>query len=377
MEPTVMETSKKRKQRKVKNLVCRGGVWQVRKKVGNQIVRVSTHQTDLVLAEKAARAILHKIDKGELDEFIGRKRISKVLIPTYGDFVQTYLVTVSSLKKASTARADAFTLARSVKAFGTKQLDTVTPLDCLELLATLKAKGLTQNTVLLTMTLSIAVFRVAVANKLVKENPWSAIPRAARPKRKARTRVASDVEFDQMYAELPTKELKAITMALRFSGLRIGEFLQLVPAKHLDFVNGYVELTDDMELKSGPRSVPMEPEAREAFVELIGNRGLKSDELLARGYDSKEEVERGLAAACDELKIARIHPHDLRRTYGTRHAEAGVPMHILKMWMGHKNITVTAQFYAHSDKAAGKRISMQFAAQRRPATKVTDISAQK
>jgi len=37
--------------------------------------------------------------------------------------------------------------------------------------------------------------------------------------------------------------------------------------------------------------------------------------------------------------------HDIRRTYGTWMANAGIPMHTLCRWMGHSDIKVTQQFY--------------------------------
>jgi integrase len=46
--------------------------------------------------------------------------------------------------------------------------------------------------------------------------------------------------------------------------------------------------------------------------------------------------------------------HDLRHTFGTRCAAAGVPMRTLQEWMGHRDITTT-QHYA--DYAAERRRS--------------------
>ena len=37
--------------------------------------------------------------------------------------------------------------------------------------------------------------------------------------------------------------------------------------------------------------------------------------------------------------------HDLRHTFGTRMAAAGVPMRTLQEWMGHRSVTTT-QIYA-------------------------------
>ena len=44
------------------------------------------------------------------------------------------------------------------------------------------------------------------------------------------------------------------------------------------------------------------------------------------------------------LDAAEIHPlrfHDLRHTFGTQMAAAGVPMRTLQEWMGHRDIKTT------------------------------------
>ena len=58
------------------------------------------------------------------------------------------------------------------------------------------------------------------------------------------------------------------------------------------------------------------------------------------------------------LKAARLDEshrfHDLRHTFGTRMAAAGVPMRTLQEWMGHRDISTTQQYadYAPSTQEA-------------------------
>jgi integrase len=46
--------------------------------------------------------------------------------------------------------------------------------------------------------------------------------------------------------------------------------------------------------------------------------------------------------------------HDLRHTFGTRMAAAGVPMRTLQEWMGHRSITTTQRYadYSPCDREA-------------------------
>jgi integrase len=58
------------------------------------------------------------------------------------------------------------------------------------------------------------------------------------------------------------------------------------------------------------------------------------------------------------LKAARLDVthrfHDLRHTFGTRMAAAGVPMRTLQEWMGHRDIETTQRYadYAPSAREA-------------------------
>jgi integrase len=51
-------------------------------------------------------------------------------------------------------------------------------------------------------------------------------------------------------------------------------------------------------------------------------------------------------AAINRAGISRLRFHDLRHTFGTLMAAAGVPMRTLQEWMGHANLTTT-EIYAH------------------------------
>ncbi len=48
--------------------------------------------------------------------------------------------------------------------------------------------------------------------------------------------------------------------------------------------------------------------------------------------------------------------HDLRKTFGTRVASAGVPMHELCRHMGHSSIVTTALYYTDVEASAADRL---------------------
>ena len=62
-----------------------------------------------------------------------------------------------------------------------------------------------------------------------------------------------------------------------------------------------------------------------------------------------------------ELDQAHVF-HDLRHTFGTTMAAAGVPMRTLQEWMGHRHISTTERYADYAPRASeGDMISQAFA----------------
>lgn len=53
-----------------------------------------------------------------------------------------------------------------------------------------------------------------------------------------------------------------------------------------------------------------------------------------------------IARACERARIGHVTPTDLRRTWATRHIEAGVSLDVLFRFMGHADTTMLARTYA-------------------------------
>ncbi len=52
--------------------------------------------------------------------------------------------------------------------------------------------------------------------------------------------------------------------------------------------------------------------------------------------------------------------HDLRKTFATRAAASGVPMHELQAHLGHSSITTTAEYYTAIEDSAADRLRAVF-----------------
>jgi integrase len=66
-----------------------------------------------------------------------------------------------------------------------------------------------------------------------------------------------------------------------------------------------------------------------------------------KGEGMKSARTGGLdAESCARLKTINLHFHDLRREAGSRWLEGGVPLHIVRDWLGHTSVAQTSTYLA-------------------------------
>jgi integrase len=69
------------------------------------------------------------------------------------------------------------------------------------------------------------------------------------------------------------------------------------------------------------------------------------------------DVKKGFRKALEEAKIFNLHFYDLRHTFATRLADAGVPLSVIADLLGHSDIRMTKRYSHATDKA--KREAVQ------------------
>src|SRR5262249_18371809 len=81
------------------------------------------------------------------------------------------------------------------------------------------------------------------------------------------------------------------------------------------------------------------------------------------GAIAKANVTPRLHKALDHAGLDKTHVfHDLRHTFGTTMATAGVPMRTLQEWMGHKHVSTTERYADYAPRATeGEMIAAAFA----------------
>ena len=178
------------------------------------------------------------------------------------------------------------------------------------------------------------------------------------------------------------KKYRDEVIILLGTGLRISEFCGLTTA--LDFKNRSInvdhQLLRDADIgyyvetpktKNGIRQIPMSEEVYQALKRVMKSRSnaapfsvggykdflfLKQDGMpkVSANY---EGMLKGLVKKYNKQNkepLPNITPHILRHTFCTRLANAGMNPKALQYIMGHANITMTLNYYAHATYDSAK-----------------------
>ena len=128
-----------------------------------------------------------------------------------------------------------------------------------------------------------------------------------------------------------------------------------------------VVYVDTPKTKSGVRQIPMSTKVSEAFERVLKNRRKSAAPIIVGGYTrflflnrdglpkvaaNYERMFRGLVKKynkCHEEALPKVMtPHTLRHTFCTNLANAGMNPKALQYIMGHSNINMTLNYYAHA-----------------------------
>lgn len=278
--------------------------------------------------------------------------------------------------------------------FGARSIDTVKISDVKTWLLELKENGLAYGTVLFYKRALKPAFKMALHDDCIRKNPFdfslSSVMKNDTQSRQALTQeqeekllafVQSDVCYQKHYDEI---------IVLLRTGLRISEFCGLT-VNDLDFTNRVINIDHQLiklkrnyivqppKSENGVRQIPMSDEVYQSLKNILKHRR-KQKELEIDGYKdflfinrngnpnvavNYEAVFRSLVNKYNgkhEEQLPRITPHVMRHTFCTRLANAGMNPKALQYVMGHSNITITLNLYAHASLETVKAELQRFVA---------------
>lgn len=191
-----------------------------------------------------------------------------------------------------------------------------------------------------------------------------------------------EVEAVIRHAEAGTYQAldRALYRTAAMTGMREGELIAL-RWSDINWVGDSIHVRQNFVLnefgtpksKQSFRTVPMAPEVARALERYYQVCGKPSEHLLVFGEPVARRVLRGrragealaVGAPLDKahilrrfrraLKAAQVAQpmltfHELRHTFGTQMAAAGVPMRALQEWMGHRDIKTTERYVHYAPR---------------------------
>lgn len=278
---------------------------------------------------------------------------------------------------------------------GAAPIDAVRPCDAKAWAMRMKERGVAFRTIGNDKRSLNAAFHTAIENDFVRKNPFDfrlrdVIEDDTKPREPltpAQEESLLDfVRRDPTYA----KYLDELVILLG-TGMRVSELCGLTDAD-IDLRAGTITIDhqllrstrrgryiEEPKTESGFRTIPMGGRVREAFSRVLARRdGTASPTIDGRtGFlflDRKGQPRtagdyagmfRGLAkkyGKCHDEPLPRMTAHTMRHTFCTRMANAGMNPKALQYIMGHANIAMTLDYYAHADLASAIAEMLRLAA---------------
>jgi integrase len=89
---------------------------------------------------------------------------------------------------------------------------------------------------------------------------------------------------------------------------------------------------------------------REKVRRIVVGCGCELCSRVSRRYlqTKDENIKTAWRLACRRAGIEALHFHDLRREAGSPWLEGGVPLHTVRAWLGHANISQTSTYLANT-----------------------------
>jgi integrase len=187
------------------------------------------------------------------------------------------------------------------------------------------------------------MFAKAVDWEMAEEEVLKRVRRVKlEPENNRRLRYLSKEEC-QALINASSPHLKPIVVTALNTGMRKEEILSLEWEKHVDLRHGFILL--DVTKNGERREVPINQTIRDVLQCLV--RRLDSPYVFTDGEGRRyQDIKKSFRSACRRAGIKDFRFHDLRHTFASHLAMAGVDLTTLKELLGHKDIRMTLR-YAH------------------------------
>jgi integrase len=316
------------------------------------------------LTKPQAEAVLRKL----MTEITAPPVTERVTIADAGARLLNHLETMG--RKPSTLRTYRSNLDNQiVPRIGDRPIARVRRDDVEQFVADCVRDGLAPKTTGHVVGLLHSIYEFAIRRGWATENPCRAIDRPAAIRDDLTIRFLEPPEIEVLLQAVPDNEFgrvqRALYLAAVMTGARQGELLALRwqdidwTAQRIRVRRNLVRREFGTPKSNRGRSVPLADRLGGELDRLHQQTAYKADSDLVfanphtgrpmNGSAVLKSYQRALKAA----GVRQVRFHDLRHTFGTRMAAAGVPIRTLQEWMGHRDYSTTL-IYADYSPSAGE-----------------------
>lgn len=291
---------------------------------------------------------------------------------TVAAWVEQWRVSVVDLRPSALSRLDATVNTHVLPAFGARRLSSISNADVRAWAARLhRDAGMSASSVRKAVFALRRILAAAVADRRLAVNPAQDVPLPAERSGDQRFLTAEEVE---RLADAIAPRFRAFVLVASYGGLRFGELAALRRGR-IDLLRGKVSVAETLvdlngELSFGPpktknsrRTVPLPRRVlRELEQHLSTYVGAAGDALVFTGLQGQPLRRAGFrrswwqpavrAAGLEPLKV-----HELRHTFVSLWASAGVDLYEVSVRAGHSSAAFTQDRYRHLYEDADDRIA--------------------
>ena len=255
--------------------------------------------------------------------------------------------------------------------FGQRTVDRIERVDVEKFAMVLARSGMAANTRVNVLNLLSAMFDLAVDRGWTVRNPVRGVARPRGGSADPDIRYLTMEEVEAVLRAIPDDRLghveRPLYVAAAMTGMRQGELVALRwgdvdwEAKRIRVRRSYVrgEFGTPKSRRSS-RSVPLTDRLAGELHRHWEASVYKQDDDLVFAHPASRKpgtpldgsnVLKRFKRALARAGVRDVRFHDLRHTFGTRMAAAGVPMRTLQEWMGHRDFATTLVYadYAPSE----------------------------
>lgn len=286
----------------------------------------------------------------------------------------------ANVKKSTEKSRETLMNALKEDALGARSIDSIKPSDAKEWAVRMKEKGYAYKSINNYKRSLKAAFYIAIEDDYVRKNPFNfnlsdvisddSTPREALTEDEEK-RLLDFAETDKVYSQYYD-----VIVILLNTGLRISELCGLI-SNDLDFEKRLINVNhqllynkehgyyiDTPKTKSGIRQIPMNKKAYDALQRVVKQcEDIQTNTIdgysgfLFHTQEGQLVKSQYYSNAFDRLvkkynkthedKLPDFSPHVLRHTFCTRLANKNMNPKSLQYIMGHSNIEITLNLYAH------------------------------